>query len=208
VWNNLVNWAVSFILGWIATWQGIFNGLSSFFSGLWQGIVDTIRNAWEGAMSFLQSIPDRIMSFFSGIGTWLLNAGEDLIQGFIDGIGNMIGAVGDAVGGVLDFVGGFFPHSPAKWGPFSGSGWTDLLNSGGALMDQFTDGMLARDPFSDERIRAALSGNWGSDAPAPVEQVPAAATHFTYVAAERQSLSDEEALFAALGSPRSPFGGQ
>jgi hypothetical protein len=77
-------------------------------------------------------------------------------------------------------------------------------------MDQFTDGMLAKDPFSDERIQAALSGNWGSDAPAPVEHVPdtRGGGDFHYHAAENQSLSDEEALYAALGSPRSPFGGK
>jgi len=208
VWNNLVSWATGLVSGWLGGWRATFGALTGFFSGLWSGIVSTIRSTWEGAMDFLGSIPDRIMEFFGGIGTWLLGAGEDLIQGFIDGIGNMIGGVGDAIGGVMDFVGGFFPHSPAKWGPFSGSGWTDLLESGGALMEQFTDGMHGANPFTDERIQAALSGDWGSDAPAPVEAPERGATHFTYVAAENQSLSDEEALFAALGSPRSPFGGK
>lgn len=204
VWNNLVTWAVGLIAGWIGGWMSLFSGLSSFFSGLWSGITDTIRNTWNGVTDFLSGIPDKIMSFFGGIGTWLLGAGEDLIQGFIDGIGNMIGGVGDAIGGVMDFVGGFFPHSPAKWGPFSGSGWTDLLDSGGALMAQFTDGMLGADPFSDARIQAALSGGWADDPEAPRE---ASGDTFIYHAAEGQSLSSEEALFAALGSPRTPFGG-
>lgn len=206
VWEGIVSWVNGVVSGFVAWLISAFLGYIAFWSNLWTTVSDGVRNAWNGIIDFFSGIPDRILGFFSGIGTWLINAGEDLIQGFIDGIGNMIGAVGDAVSGVLDFVGGFFPHSPAKHGPFSGSGWTQLLASGGALMDQFTDGMLARDPFSDERITAALSGDWGSDAPAPVERVPAAQT-VIYNAAENQSLTAEEALFAALGSPRSPFGG-
>jgi len=210
IWSGIVSWANGVISGFLAGWRGMWSGLTGFFSGLWNGIRNGVTGAWNGVMSFLGGIPGRIRGFFAGIGTWLLDSGRALIQGFINGISGMIGAVGDAVAGVLNFAAGFFPNSPAKRGPFSGSGWTRLLDSGGAIMDQFTDGMLAKNPFSDAAIQAALNGDWGG--PAPVERVPArdqAPTHneFHYHAAEHQSLSSEEALFAALGSPRSPFGG-
>lgn len=73
----------------------------------------------------------------------LFNAGKAIIQGLIDGIFSMFGAVGDAVGGLMDWVGGFFPHSPAKRGPFSGSGWTRVASGGQALAEQFADGVRA-----------------------------------------------------------------
>lgn len=207
IWEAIVAWVGGIVNGFVSFLMGAFQGFIGFWTGLWNNVSSTVQSIWGGILSWFSSIPDRIMGYFAGIGSWLVNAGRDLIQGFIDGISGMVGAVGDAVGGIMDFVGGFFPHSPAKWGPFSGSGWTDLLGSGAAIMDQFTDGMLDASPFTDARISAALSGDWGSNDPAPVERVPEASS-FTYIAAENQSLSSEEALFAALGSPRSPFGGK
>ena len=207
VWSGFVGWVQGIASGLVSFLVGAFAGYVGFWMGVWTAVSDGVRSAWEGIVGFFSGIPGRIMGFFSGIGTWLVGAGRDLIQGFVDGISGMIGAVGDAIGGVMDFVGGFFPHSPAKWGPFSGSGWTQLLDSGGAIMDQFTDGMLAQNPFSDARIEAALGGDWGSDAPAPVEPAMRGG-EVHYHAAENQSLSAEEALFDAMGSPRSPFGGK
>lgn len=96
------------------------------------------------AIGFFVGLPGQISAVFAGAGTWLVRSGQALIQGFIDGIRGMIGRVGQAVGGVMDFVKGFFPHSPAKRGPFSGSGWTRLRESGGALMDQFSAGAAER----------------------------------------------------------------
>ncbi|WNM65425.1 tape measure protein [Microbacterium phage Phonegingi] len=228
VWNGIVSWAMGFIAGFIAGWQGIWNGLLGFFSGLWSNITNGITSAWNGAMSFLGSIPGRIMEFFGGIGSWLLNAGKDLIQGFIDGIGSMIGAVGDAIGGVMDFVGGFFPHSPAKRGQFSGSGWRAVLNAGEAISAQFARGLHGSDPFEGfgegllagvVRVQPDFDRRMGElvDTPAYTAAVNAqsaalgdvdakAGTGTTYVtnyyAAENRSLSAEEDLFAALGSPR------
>ena len=208
VWSGFVGWVQGIASGLVSFLMGAFAGYVGFWMGVWNSVSDGVRSAWEGIIGFFSGIPGRIMGFFSGIGTWLVGAGRDLIQGFIDGISGMIGAVGDAIGGVMDFVGGFFPHSPAKWGPFSGSGWTQLLDSGGAIMDQFTDGMLAQNPFSDARIEAVLGGDWGPS-PAPVEPaMRGEAREFHYHAAENQSLSSEEALFEAMGSPRSPFGGK
>ena len=63
--------------------------------------------------------------------------------GFIRGIKES--PVGEAVSGVLDWASGFFPNSPAKRGPFSGSGWTRLGQSGEALMTQFSSGFARPD---------------------------------------------------------------
>jgi len=100
----------------------------------------SVGEAITGAIDFVIGLPGRAADALSDIGSSIYGAGRDLIQGFIDGIESMTSGVGDVVGGVLDFAKGFFPSSPAKRGPFSGSGWTDIKASGGALLDQFTSG--------------------------------------------------------------------
>ncbi|MGM1017994.1 MAG: phage tail protein [Actinomycetota bacterium] len=140
VWEGIVS-QMSGVISWLnGVFVGAFTGLVGFFSGIWSNITSGITNAWNGVMSFLGSIPGRIKGFFAGIGTWLLDSGRALIQGFIDGIKGMIGAVGDAVGGVMDWASGFFPHSPALRGPFSGTGWVRVEDGGKSLMEQFAAG--------------------------------------------------------------------
>lgn len=112
--------------------------------GFFSDMATNVGNFIGDAIEFVMGLPDAISDVFAGVGTWLVDSGEDLIQGFIDGIAGMVGAVGDAVGGVLDFAAGFFPNSPAKRGPFSGSGWTAVESGGAALMEQFASGFESR----------------------------------------------------------------
>ena len=122
-------------------WTGVWNGISSFFSGIWNGMVGAVSGAVGSIGDFVGGIFDTVMGALSGVGTWLLDSGKALIQGFIDGITGMVGGIGDAVGGVIDWARGFFPNSPAKRGPLSGSGWVRLRHSGAAVMEQFGLGL-------------------------------------------------------------------
>lgn len=105
------------------------------------GFVRDTRNSIGEVVGFIASLPSRALEAVGNIGATLRNAGRALIQGFIDGVRSMLSAVGNTFGGLMDFVRGFFPNSPAERGPFSGSGWTQLLNSGGAIMDAFESGL-------------------------------------------------------------------
>lgn len=91
-------------------------------------------------IGFFEDLPNRITDIFKNPGKWLYDSGKAVIQGFIDGVNTMFKPVGDAVSGVLSWVQGFFPQSPAKRGPFSGSGWTRVADSGAALLEQFESG--------------------------------------------------------------------
>jgi hypothetical protein len=88
----------------------------------------------------IYQISRTINNFFSAAGNMLVNSGRALIQGFINGINQMTKPVRDAVNAVMSVVGGFFPRSPAKYGPFAGSGWDAVRNSGRALFQQFDSG--------------------------------------------------------------------
>lgn len=91
--------------------------------------------------TFFEDTIGMFVDFFNNTVGMFVDFGANIIQGLIDGITGAVSGVGDAIGGVMDFIGGFFPHSPAKRGPFSGSGWSNLKKSGADLMGQFTDGM-------------------------------------------------------------------
>lgn len=103
------------------------------------GLLDAFLTMPDKIFGGLDGVGDAVQSFFADIGNWLFNSGKSLIQGFIDGILSMVNVIGDAVGGVMDWVGGFFPNSPAKRGPFSGTGWTP--HRGKALGVGFAEGI-------------------------------------------------------------------
>lgn len=117
VWNgiqSIVSGAINAVSGVISS---VLSGISGIFSSVWNGIKGAVSSAWSGItsavssgvrsmMNFITSIPSRIMGVFSGAGSWLLSAGQNIIQGLINGIKNAIGgaisAVKDAVGGIID----------------------------------------------------------------------------------------------------------
>ena len=154
-WANVSAWFMAVGNGiavwWNGLWAGISDwfttvwaGLSTFFTVMWTLITSAFQNGVQGAVDFVVGMVDSILSTILGVGDAIYNAGRSIIQGFIDGIASMIGAVGDAIGGVMDFVAGFFPNSPAKHGPLSGSGWRALGKSGGAIEDAFASGFTGR----------------------------------------------------------------
>jgi hypothetical protein len=143
---------------------GFFSEVGRRFSlGLQQigGFARGVGEKVGEVVSWFQQLPGRIGMALVGIGTWLYTQGRSLVQGFLNGIGSMWSTIGDTVGGVVDFITGFFPRSPAKRGPLSGSGWTNLKRSGSAIMGQVTAGMesASTSPISRAVGRlAAVSG--------------------------------------------------
>lgn len=117
VWNgiqSIVSGAINAVSGIISS---VLSGISGIFSSVWNGIKGAVSSAWSGItsavsngvssmMNFITSIPSRIMGVFSGAGSWLLSAGQNIIQGLINGITNAIGgaisAVKNAVSGIID----------------------------------------------------------------------------------------------------------
>lgn len=79
-------------------WQSIVKMGSQLTDGLARALVD----GWRGIESWFRGIPGAILSFFSGVGTWLLGVGENLIRGLGDGIAAMGQWVLDQIGNVID----------------------------------------------------------------------------------------------------------
>ena len=166
----------AFANGWaqISGFFASFGGAVSNGAGQIGSFAATVGQKIGEAVGFIGSLPGRIAGFFADAGSWLVNSGRALIQGFINGIRSMIGAVGDAVGGVIEWARGFFPNSPAKRGPLSGAGWNKLAQSGEDYITQWTSGFGRPDltgvlsPMLSSAPRAAMSSAYASTAAAGV----------------------------------------
>jgi phage-related protein len=119
---------------------------------MWSGIVSAISSGVSNAYNAVVGVKDRIVGFFSGAGSWLLDAGRSIISGLVSGIQNMIGAVTGAVSSVVSAARNLLPFSPAKEGPFSGRGWT--LYSGEALVKGLAQGIAAE----EDNLLRTISG--------------------------------------------------
>ncbi len=92
------------------------------------------------------------------INKWVVSmrdSGAALIDGFIEGIKSRFGAAIKTVKDLMSAVSKYFPHSPAKEGPFSGKGYTSY--SGKALMQDFAGGMASQESLLTSTANNALS---------------------------------------------------
>jgi len=122
-----------------------------------------VQTKIDEVIEFIRGFPERAKNALGDLGKTLVNSGRSLIEGFLAGMKQT--PIGSTVSGILDWVRGYFPNSPAKRGPFSGSGWTGLQQSGEAFWDQWLGGMGGGEPpFPDVPSFPPAGG--GSDASA------------------------------------------
>lgn len=105
-------------------------------------------------LGYIGSIPGKIIGLFADAGSWLVDSGAALMDGFKQGILNAVDKVKSAVKGALQKVRDFFPFSPAKVGPFSGSGYTSV--SGEHLMRDFGKAIGAQGAFVRGQVDSVL----------------------------------------------------
>lgn len=134
--------------------------LLSGFTAWFQAIPAEVETGLNNTVAWLEGLPDRALEALGDLGESLVQSGKDLMNGFIRGIQES--PVGAAVSSSLDWVRGFFPNSPAKRGPFSGSGWSGIKKSGGALFEQFVDGFGGDEPQFPDFPGAGPGGSGGA----------------------------------------------
>lgn len=153
---TLLNAFVSVVTSIAANFPGMFMAVV----GLIPGIIGNIARPFAGLggriLGYVRGIPGQIIGMFAGAGSWLINSGAALMDGFKQGILNAVDKVKSAVKGALQKVRDFFPFSPAKVGPFSGSGYTSV--SGEHLMRDFGKAIGAQGKF----VRGQVDGVLGS----------------------------------------------
>lgn len=105
--------------------------------------IDVASNI-AAVINYFRTLPVRVVSAVGDAGRWLYDSGRAVVQGFLNGVTSKFSEINDTVGGVMDYIAGFFPNSPAERGAFSGSGWTQLMQSGVAIAKQFGAGIEAQ----------------------------------------------------------------
>lgn len=118
---GLVAGIITATAGVISTvWQALWGGVAQFLSNTWNTVVSTTRSKGGELLDFIGGIPDRVMGLFRDAGSWLIGAGEDIINGLLRGAGNILPSIGQFF---LDKVPGFIRepfkqalgiHSPSR----------------------------------------------------------------------------------------------
>lgn len=122
----------------------------------WNAVVGAIRTAIGRFMALVNGIKGKVLGALSGAASWLFHAGQQIIQGLIDGISSMVGKVTDKIKSVTGAIKGFLPGSPVKEGPLK------VLNrghSGKQIVQMIIDGIDAMaKPLSDAMANATAAG--------------------------------------------------
>ena len=137
-------------------WNALWGGIGDFLRGAWEGIIGKVKEGAGRVTQFFLDMPKDIRNALGDLGNFLKDSGAALIGGFINGIKGAANGLKDAVKGVLDGIAGFFPHSPAKVGPFSGRGYT--THSGRALIGDFAGAIRSGRDEVAEAAGYALGG--------------------------------------------------
>lgn len=149
--------------------NGVLRGvpqMASAGSQLIRSLVSSIWSTWTSRQN-LDRIRDRITGFFRGARNWLVTAGRNIINGLIDGIRSQIGRIADAMADAAQTVRDYWPFSPARTGPLSGSG--DPTRAGEHIATMIADGMRS----GASELRAAAGALAAASAPDPAQAAAA-----------------------------------
>jgi hypothetical protein len=111
-----------------------------WIANLWHSVTDAIGRAIDAVLS----LPGRIRGAVANFGSVLFEAGRNLIQGLIDGMLNKLGPLRSVLSSIAQTVRNYWPFSPAKTGPLSGSG--DPMIAGQRTVQRFAEGMKLEIP--------------------------------------------------------------
>lgn len=150
LWNT-VSSVFSAIGSWIAAKVGeivsyasgfgsfVVNALSHFTS-----FVNSLQGKINSAADYVRGLPGRMMDALGNLGSLLWQAGQNVIQGLIDGISAKIGALRDKIASAAQTIRNALPFSPAKEGPLSGHG--DPTIAGSKIVSMVQSGIEAQIP--------------------------------------------------------------
>lgn len=84
--------------------QEAWENVSRFCSEAWENIKSGAKTGIDSVVSFVRDLPGKILGFFSGAGSLLLDAGGNIIDGFLKGLQRGFESVKDFVGGIGDWI--------------------------------------------------------------------------------------------------------
>lgn len=151
--------------------HGVINSAMNFFKAIFENakqvaasfgqaigrMVGTVRGKIGEMMGVLGQIPGKVQGVFASAGSWLVNAGKNIISGLINGIKSMFGQVENAIGSVM-------PDKIRGMIGFSGGG---IYMAQGGITRAYIDGGIDKleryangGSREDHRAQIANGGEW------------------------------------------------
>lgn len=163
VWDGIVGFFVGIpgrIIGHLKSLSNLGSKAREWFGKFLSGA----KEKFVSLLKYVGGIPGKIVDGLGNIGGTLLSSGKALIDGFGKGIKDAFGKVTGWVEDGLNKIRDFFPHSPAKRGPFSGKGYTTY--SGKKLLEDFGVGIskgVAKAAKEAEKAQERINSGLYSD---------------------------------------------
>lgn len=137
--SSVISGAMDIIFGIIKVVLGLLTGN---WKQVWNGLGTIIKGAWTIIKGAVSGLLDIIKGLLGGFVTQTKNAGKAIANGVMEGIESVWGSIKKRFEGMLQDLRNMLPFSPAKTGPFSGTGYTTY--SGAALAQGLADGIDSR----------------------------------------------------------------
>lgn len=110
IWKDITT-LIGGVLGTIA------KTVSTAAGTIWKGFTSAISDALTGVWNAMVGLWNTVLKFFKDAGTWLWQAGRDLIQGLVNGIGSMVSSAVSATGDLAGKVLSSAKHGFGLWSP-------------------------------------------------------------------------------------------
>lgn len=143
---------------------GLVEGVRVVNDALGKHLPKAIRGIWDSLGDFFGNLPSRAAE-------WGKNLVQGLIRGMLDSTG--LTGLGGAAKNIVDRIANWFQSSPAKMGPFSGSGYT--LLRGQKMVQDMASGMLSARGAVESAASATAAAAAGGLAGGPGGRAPFAA---------------------------------
>lgn len=134
---------------------GFFGAVWTKIVDLWNNIVGVFNQLVDGASRSLIQVKNFVLGFFSNAAGWLMQAGRNIIDGLINGVRSKFTSLWNVMKEGASIIAGFWPFSPAKHGPLSGSG--DPMKSGQRIVTRLAAGMEMEAPRLQDASTTAMS---------------------------------------------------
>lgn len=102
--ESLVSGIINFFIRAGDTIRSLWDGIAWFFSGVWNALSTGASNAANAVIEFVGGLPGKIKSFFSDAGSWLIDAGANIIEGLKNGLVSAFEGVKDFVSGIGSWI--------------------------------------------------------------------------------------------------------
>lgn len=132
-------------------------GVAAAFAQSIGNMVNSVRGKIGEMMGVLGQIPSKIQGVFASAGSWLVNAGKNIISGLINGIKSMFGQVGNAIGSIMpDKIRGMLGFMDGGVVMAEGGITRAYIDGGIDKLERYANGG-ARE---DHRAQIAKGGEW------------------------------------------------